>query len=302
LETFKLVKEPVVIIGSPWGRSTLDCFDRPRVIYDHYDEIEVFSANPQDHEDLLSLADIVLVTAERLKENIQPRRPDLLYIPNGVDYKHIQAFRPTATSIAPQDLQPILRSHKPIVGYSGALAEWFDYELFHTLSILRPDLEFVLIGVSYDGSLERSHILAAGLDNVHWLGMKSYEQLFHYVWRFDIGIIPFKINNLTLSTTPVKLFEYMACQLPVISTALPESKRYPGTFIANDTPEFLELLDVALHARQDPQYLELIDSVARENTWEQRVERIIARLEGQDGSRAAWSSTDQNTSRFSLPQ
>jgi hypothetical protein len=42
--------------------------------------------------------------------------------------------------------------------------------------------------------------------------MKSYEQLFNYVWRFDIGIIPFKINNLTLSTTPVKLFEY-ACQL-----------------------------------------------------------------------------------------
>jgi hypothetical protein len=115
METFKQVEGPIVIIGSPWGRHLLDCFDRPRVIYDHYDEIEIFSANPQDHDDLLALADIVLVSAERLKQNIQSRRQDLLYIPNGVDYKYIQTKHPGASATPPPDMQPILNSCKPIV-------------------------------------------------------------------------------------------------------------------------------------------------------------------------------------------
>jgi glycosyltransferase involved in cell wall biosynthesis len=109
--------------------------------------------------------------------------------------------------------------------------------------------------------------------------MKPYEQLFRYVWHFNVGIIPFKLNRITQATTSIKLFEYMACGVPVISTAMPESRRYPGVFIAENADDFVRQIDLALTAGQDPSYLELIDQVAHQHSWEERVEAVISSLE-----------------------
>jgi hypothetical protein len=115
--------------------------------------------------------------------------------------------------------------------------------------------------------------------------MKPYAELFNYTWRFSAGIIPFKINEITLSTTPVKLFEYMACELPVIATAMPEARKYAGVFIVEDggslelsAANFSAQIDAALHVHLDPGYQALIHQVASENTWDQRVQAIIGRL------------------------
>jgi GT2 family glycosyltransferase/glycosyltransferase involved in cell wall biosynthesis len=278
LETFKVLPAPIVYVGSPWGNTDLPKFDRPRVIYDHYDEIEIFSANPRDHQHLLKVAEIVLVTSQGLMDGVKARRPDALFVPNGADYSYIQNFRPQPGQEFPADWQLIAARGKPIIGYSGVLAEWVDYDLIRRLATIRTDLEFVLIGANYDGSLDRSGILRAGLANLHWLGMKSYDDLFRYVWQFHMGIIPFKINAITLSTTPNKLFEYMSCGKPVVSTALPECKRYPGVFIAETAGEFLEHLSNALQASKDENYLSTIGEVARRNTWSQRADDILARM------------------------
>ena len=285
-ETFSSLEKPIVYIGQPWRNRELGYFKQPRVIYDHFDEIEIFSADPADHQALLERAEIVLVTARRLMERIKDQRPDAIFAPNAVDHQFVQAARPASSEqAAPDDLQPILAKGKPIIGYSGALAEWFDYGLLAEAVKARPDLEFVLIGVSYDGSLERSGLLASGLDNIHWLGMKPYAELFAYVWRFSVGIIPFKINEITLSTTPVKLFEYMACELPVVTTAMPEARNYEGVFIAeggedikHSAANFIEQINTALQARLDPAYQSVIHKVASENTWDSRVRAVIERM------------------------
>ena len=286
-ETFHTLEKPIVYIGQPWRYRELVYFNQPRVIYDHFDEIEIFSADPADHQALLERAEIVLVTAQRLMEKIKDQRPDAIFAPNGVDFPFVQSAQPfDPPSPAPADLQPILAKGKPVMGYSGALAEWFDYDLLHAVAKSCPELEFVLLGVSYDGSLERSGLLDSGLENMHWLGMKSYSELFSYVWLFTAGIIPFKINEITLSTTPVKLFEYMACELPVVTTAMPEARNYAGVFIAESGEDleqsmanFVTQIHAALLARKDPGYLYSIRKVATENTWDSRVEAVIKRLE-----------------------
>jgi glycosyltransferase involved in cell wall biosynthesis len=257
-------------------------FDNPLVIYDHYDDLGVWNARQEDHQYLLQNAKVVITTARGLFDKAQAYRPDILFAPNAVDYDFINRFRPSGDekiSRAPDDLKPILASGRPVIGYSGALAEWFDYDLVRESAKAHPNLEFVLIGVNYDQSLDRSGILQSGLDNIHWLGMKSYDELFRYVWRFDVGIIPFKVNDITLATSPIKLFEYMACAKPVVSTALPECKNYPGVFIAETVTQFSEHLESALEAGKDKTYLQTIDDVARQNTWGQRAEEIIAWLE-----------------------
>jgi hypothetical protein len=276
LETFRGIDQPIVYLGSPWHQKAVSIFDRPRIIYDHYDDLAVSSAKPEDHRRLLRDAEIILTTSLQLHEAVQAVRPDVLLVPNGVDYSFIQSARPAADGPAPLEWKAIARRNCPIIGYSGALAEWFDYDLLRYLAEEREDLEFVLIGVSYDGSLERSSIL--NLANVHWLGLKPYQQLFQYVWRFDVGIIPFKINQVTLATSPIKQFEYMACQKPVITTALPECRRYPGIFVAETHAQFKTFLEDTLRKKHDPGYLATIDRVAQENTWDQRVERIITQL------------------------
>ena len=109
--------------------------------------------------------------------------------------------------------------------------------------------------------------------------MKPYDRLFQYMWRFDAAVIPFKVNSITLATSPIKLFEYMACQKPVVSVSLPECTRYPGVFLADTEDQFLAMLERALQVKDQPDYLETIENVARENTWESRVELIDARLD-----------------------
>lgn len=276
LQFFRGLPDSILYIGSPWHRGLLALFDDMPVIYDHYDGIEVSSAFPEDHQVLLAAAKLVLVSCQHLWDIVKVQRPDAVLLTNGVDYDFIQRFKPAPNEKPPEDLVEILAQGKPLVGYSGALAEWFDYELLMYSALSRPGFEFVLIGVNYDQSLGRSGVLA--LKNVHWLGMKPYSQLFQYIWRFDVGIIPFKINKITLATSPIKQFEYMACRLPVVTTALPECKRYPEILVAETQEQFVEQLDTGLRKKMDDRYLEVLELTARENTWESRVEQIITHL------------------------
>jgi glycosyltransferase involved in cell wall biosynthesis len=293
LETFQIIeqgsrdqpkpvpKKFILYIGSPWNRKYLPLFNNPLVIYDHYDDLAVSSGRVEDHEYLLKTADSVLVTSQRLLDNVKSLRPEAIFAPNGVDYEHFQALRPAPHEAAPADLLPILAKGKPIIGYTGALSERFDYDLYLHLIRSRPDYEFVLIGANIGGSLDRSSLLKNHLDNVSWLGMKSHDALIKYLWRFDVGIVPFKINKITLATTSIKIFEYMACQVPVVSVAMPESKRYSGVFIAETYEQFVEFLDTALRITTDKVYLATIDRVARANTWENRaglIHRMIGKV------------------------
>lgn len=275
-KVFRSLENAHVYLGSARNHTWIPEFDRPLVIYDHYDDLDISGARLEDHFNLLQNADQVIVTAKRLLENVSSSRPDALLIPNGVDYEFIQSVKPSDVDSPPADLLPILGQGKPIIGYSGALAEWFDYDLLIQAANRYPDFLFVLVGVDYDGTLMQSRLLDQ--PNIYYLGLKNYQELFEYVWRFDIAVIPFKINDITLATSPVKLFEYMACEKPVVTTALPECRGFDGIFLAEDSAQFLNYLVEAMNKRDDESYLRLINKVAQENTWKQRTEAIITRL------------------------
>jgi len=273
LETFQVIENPIMYLGSAWHRPAVKLLTNPRVIYDHYDDLEVSAARPEEHASLLDTAQVVVVTSHRLVETVEKTRPDVVFAPNGVDYDYIQKFNPRVGQPLPPDLSPLLAKGCPLIGYSGALAEWFDYELLFFLARRQPDWLFVLMGVSYDGSLEKSGLLKQ--DNVYWLGLKAYDQIFHYMWRFDVAMIPFVVNTITQATSPIKLFEYMACRKPVVSTALPEAMCYPGVFVAQDHDQFAEHLMHALTKKNDEVYLSVLDQVAQENTWATRADVIL---------------------------
>ncbi|MBI5839214.1 MAG: glycosyltransferase [Chloroflexi bacterium] len=275
-EVFRTVGPVILYIGAAWHAALLDLYPDSLSIYDHYDDLKVSSAQVEDHETLLQRADAILASSQQLFDTVKHTRPDVLFIPNAVDDKWVEKFQPKPEIPPPPDLLPILQKNQPIIGYSGALAEWFDYPLLAEVSKQHPEWQIVLLGVNYDHSLDNSGIL--DMPNVHWLGQKPYDQLFHYVWRFDVATIPFKINEITYATSPIKLFEYFFCQKPVVSTPLPECARYNQVLIA-DTPEtFSAQIQQALTIASSQEYRDAVCQAARSNTWEQRVKLIVSRL------------------------
>ena len=57
-------------------------------------------------------------------------------------------------------------------------------------------------------------------DRVIFTGMVPYSEVPQYVSAMDIGIIPFKEGEVSFNALPIKLFEYFACEKPVISSEL----------------------------------------------------------------------------------
>lgn len=174
-------------------------------------------------------------------------------------------------------MQAILSKSNPVIGYYGALARWFDYDLLKRVASLRPDYQFVLIGPDYDGTVKLSEIL--NIKNIYWLGVKPYEELPQYLQYFDVATIPFIVNDITHATSPLKLFEYMAGEKPIVITPMKESMQYSGVLIGENSEQFAQKLDLALKMRENESYLNLLRKTALENTWERRAEEILSATE-----------------------
>jgi len=279
--TFRLLERPWVYTLT-WNRIHLLALDAPRILYDFVDDLSVIHGDParmqRYHAELLRRAEKVVTTSRRLQKAAQIARPDACYIPNGVVYEH---FRPACSRNEPVPAEMAAFTGgpqtRPVIGYYGALARWFDYELYSKTALLRPQYEFVLIGPSVDASLEKSGLLQ--LPNVHWLGRKPYADLAAYLRWFDVATIPFKLENLTHAISPVKLFEYFAGGKLVVATPMDETCQYPDVLLAEGANDFASKLDEALKLKDDPTMLELIDRVARQNTWEVRARALLDQLD-----------------------
>jgi glycosyltransferase involved in cell wall biosynthesis len=267
------VRDPLVLAYWATMRDKLFIFRRPlQLIYDYIDDLSVFPLpRPRllaDHQWMLRHASVVSATADRLLAQVREVHPDAILCPNAADHG---LFHRVPAPPAPADLQPLL--DKPIVGYYGALAEWFDYELLRAAAAACPELNFVLIGVDYDQS--RHQYDWSALPNVHFLGPRPYPELPAYAAHFAVATIPFLVNLISLSTSPVKLFEYLAAGRPVVTTGLPECRKCRSVYVAEDADDFVRGIRRALAGEYDPA---LVDAEARANDWSQRVRQMLAAL------------------------
>lgn len=216
----------------------------------------------------------VVATAHYLFEKAKKIRgssKNILFSTNGVVYDD---FHITTTLPIPEDMIKIVNEKKPIIGYYGALARWFDYDLIEKIALKHKDWNIILIGIDYDDSFKK-HNYFKHLKNVYYLGTKEYKELIKYGNCCDILTIPFIINDITLSTSPVKVFEYMSMEKPIITTDLPECRRYKSVKIGKDHNEFISLLETTLKDKDNKEYKELLKKEALENTWTSKVNEIL---------------------------
>lgn len=190
------------------------------VVYDCMDELSLFKGAPQsliDQEQLLlQHADVVFTGGKSLYESKQKRHDHVFCFPSSVDERHFAQAK--KGSKIPLDIAQI---PAPIVGYFGVIDERIDLELLRESASKLPKVSFVLIGPIAkidDADLPR-------LPNIHYLGMKSYNELPDYLRAFDIAMMPFALNDATKFISPTKTLEYMAAGKPIISTRIKDVER-----------------------------------------------------------------------------
>jgi glycosyltransferase involved in cell wall biosynthesis len=218
---------------------------------------------------LIDKADIIITSSQNLFNKLKiKRKHNLFLVGNGVEVEHFKKARENI-----EISMDIKSTKKPIIGYIGTIGEWFDFELIESILKFYPNISIVLIGPIFLKQKPEINKLESLYPNLFVLGKKSYSILPNYIKAFDVCIIPFKINELTLSVNPNKLYEYLAAGKPVISTALPEVEKYNGTvYMAKNTDEFLWHINKVLTSTHDA---EKFLSIAFENSWDEKAKSII---------------------------
>jgi glycosyltransferase involved in cell wall biosynthesis len=214
---------------------------------------------------LCKKADLVFATAKLLCDRRRDLNPRVELALHGVDHAHFAAALEDSTSV-PADISDLTG---PVLGFFGLIHEWIDLALVEYLAARHPEWNIVMIGkVSVDIDHLRKY------PNLRFLCRKAYEELPGYCKAFDVGLIPFAINELTLNVNPIKLREYLSAGLPVVSTALPEVKNYPDACFVADNPEEFERGVQRALAENSPEDKRRRSDAMRSETWERKVAQL----------------------------
>ncbi len=240
------------------------------VIYYCVDEYTAFTGASnglkQIEDDLFRRADLVIVSAERLFDSKKHFNPNTFVIRHGTDWKHFRTALDPGLPIPP-DIADLPR---PIVGFHGLLADWVDYELIKKVAEHFQNGSVVLVGKIAVDAEQKVKILD-DVPNVHFLGRKPYAELPAYCKAFDVALNPFEINELTLAANPLKVREYLAAGLPVVSTDIPEVRVLEDCRVGKDHNDFIHKIEEAL-ANPKPRKT-VSDAVAHES-WEVKVDEL----------------------------
>ncbi|MGD9679085.1 MAG: glycosyltransferase [Vulcanibacillus sp.] len=256
----------------------LNLLEFDRVIYDCVDDHASFTGfiRPRTvykmEKELMKKANVSFATAKQLMADREGWSNNFHLIPNGAEYEHF-AVASKDDGYIPTDIKEF---RYPVVGFVGGISDWIDIALIADVAKQMEDIRFFLIGpIATDIEQLRK------LPNIQIFGAKRYKELPSYIKHFDICLIPFKINKLTESVNPIKLFEYFSTGKPIISTPLPEVVAYSHVVdIVHNAQEMIESIEkiIAIGVKKDPRIKER-EQLGRENSWDTRWQLAVNYIE-----------------------
>ena len=231
------------------------------------DELSAFAGAPAEMREneraLFGEADLVFTGGASLYESKRLQHPAVYLFPSSVDLAHFaRARRPQAE---PEDQ---LHLPRPRLGYAGVIDERMDLGLIAGIAAAKPDWQLVLLGpvAKIDpASLPRA-------DNIHYLGMKAYEDLPRYLSGWNIGLLPFALNESTRFISPTKTPEYLAAGLRVISTPIRDVVTPYGDLglvsIADRPREFVKAAEVLIQSPSNNEFLASSAKFLSKSSWD----------------------------------
>ena len=233
-------------------------------IYDVIDDWEAFHQvgqaiwyDPKFESHLLHNVDHILATTQALADKM---------VGLGASRVHLQGNAYEGESFAPSVTRKDLPRGEITIGYFGHLSRsWFDWGAVHRLAASHPRWSFHIIG--YGDGPE-----APPPDNVLLLGKVPHGQLPEYAANWDVGLIPFRPGNVSRAVDPVKIYEYLALGLPVVTQGMPHLEAIPGVRNAESAEAMAVLIEQAAKTAIGG---EAVREFLSRNTWPQRARAIL---------------------------
>jgi glycosyltransferase involved in cell wall biosynthesis len=263
-------EKPINMVFNPAAGLLAGKLGEEQLIYycvDDYTEFTGASKGLKEIEEkLFQKADLVIVSAEKLFDDKKKYNENTNIIRHGTDWRHFRTALNSETKI-PDEIKDL---PKPIIGFHGLLADWVDFELIKKTAEHFNEGSVVLVGkISVDA--EQKVKILNNIKNVHFLGRKPYSELPAYCKGFDVALNPFAINELTLAANPLKVREYLAAGLNVVSTDIPEVRILKHCLIGEDHRGFIEKIETALKNKTSK---ETISDSIKEESWEARIDEL----------------------------
>jgi glycosyltransferase involved in cell wall biosynthesis len=236
-------------------------------VFDKMDELSAF-ANPPPlllalEAELLERADVVFTGGAAMHTAVAHRHANIHCFPSSIDTVHFGAARGGLPDPADQASVP-----HPRIGFFGVIDERMDVALVGQLAALRADWQVVMIGPT--AKIDPTHLPQAA--NLHWLGGKSYADLPPYLANWDVGFMPFAINDATKFISPTKTPEFLAAGLPVVSTAIADVVEPYGNLglveIASTAAETVAAIERVMHRDRAPWLANVVAQLAQ-GSWDQ---------------------------------
>ena len=237
-----------------------------KIIMDFMDDYTGF-INPTEKlvekncEHLLETSDEIVASSQFLKQIAEKYQSKVLLVRNGTEFEHFyKAFKKVENA-------------RKIIGYYGAVAEWFECDVVLHLAKNLPECDVVIIGHVTKWKKELSRC-----SNIKLLGEKPYAKLPEYLEKFDVCLIPFDTStDLIKATNPVKFYEYLSAGKKIVATEIPELEPFRNRFVymSNDKNEFVNYVKLCLDGKDTLADAEECIEFARQNDWQERYEAFI---------------------------
>lgn len=253
----------ISLVQHPFWLEPAQSLPNMRLVYDCMDHHGGFEDNAASvlagERSLVEGADLLIVTSQWLQDEMEGKSQSIAMIRNATEYEHF--------CDRPEDVF-IDESGRRVIGYYGAIAEWFDVELVRQVALDHPQALVLLVGRDTAGAADR----LAGVANVRFTGEVPYKDLPYWLHGFDVCLLPFRVIPLTLATNPVKVYEYLSAGKPTVSVDLPELSQFEGLVrLATEPAAFSREVSAALQADANTvAHMEARKAFARRQTWAHR--------------------------------
>ena len=287
------LEQPIVWFSRPELVDLIDEVPDARLlIYHVVDEYTAYSTHTADsrrrleayEQRMMARVDLAITVSKKLYAATRALNAHTYLVANGVNF---QAYRAAAAD--PQLPADLLAIKPPRLGYIGLIGDKLDFALLRELALARPDWSLVLLGqVSVAREAAAWQALRL-LPNVHLLGPVAVTEVPGYVKGFQVGLMPYLQNRHAENIDPLKLYDYLAAGLPVVSVDIPAAREFSAYVHLAAGPQQFGQAVVAALADTAPDRVQARLNVARQHTWEARVEQIsdliLARLTVKDLSK-----------------
>ncbi|MES2822518.1 MAG: NAD(P)-binding protein [Pseudomonadota bacterium] len=271
-------EHPIAWLYTPMALPLLKNLEAEMVVYDCMDELSAFQNAPKQlvtrERALLSIADIVFTGGPSLHQSKRNLNPNVHCFPSSVDAVHFEQALDRCNGHPAQ-----ANIHQPRLGFYGVIDERLDLELITALADSNPTWQIVLVGpvIKIDPTSLPERI------NIHYLGQQPYQALPQFLAGWDVCLLPFALNDATRFISPTKVLEYMAAELPIVSTAIKDVVGPYGDIvaIAYNAQEFIAACAAALSTspQQKKVMAEKMRGIVTGTSWEQTANNMIQLME-----------------------